>query len=82
MTRLRSGGPGFDFSQGQCVSLRHSVQAGCEAHPASFKMDTGVLSHGIKWAVREADQSRQSSVEVKIAWRYTSTPPLSSWRSA
>jgi len=40
------------------------------------------LSLGIKRPVREADHSPPSTVEVKNAWSYTSTPPTSSWRGA
>jgi hypothetical protein len=35
------------------------------------------LSLGIKRLGLEADYSTPSSVEVKNAWSYTSTPPLS-----
>jgi hypothetical protein len=35
----------------------------------------GTLSLGVKRPVREADLSPPSSVEVKNAWNYTSTPP-------
>jgi len=34
----------------------------------------GVLSLGVKRQGREAEHSPASSVEVKIAWSYTSTP--------
>jgi len=40
----------------------------------------GLLSMGagrIKWPGRESDHSPPSSAEVKNAWRYTSTPPIS-----
>jgi len=40
-------------------------------------MSTGVCSPR-----READHSPPSSVEVKNAWRYASTPYTSSWRGA
>jgi hypothetical protein len=36
---------------------------------------TGALFLEVKRSGREADQSPQSSAEVKIAWSYTSTPP-------
>jgi hypothetical protein len=36
----------------------------------------GALSLGVKWPGREADHSSPSSAEVKIAWSYTSTPPV------
>jgi len=36
----------------------------------------GSLSLGIKQQGHEADHSSPSSVEVKDAWSYTSTPPI------
>jgi hypothetical protein len=36
----------------------------------------GALSLGVKRPGREADHSPPSSAEVKIAWSYTSTPPI------
>jgi hypothetical protein len=35
---------------------------------------TGALSLEVKWPGRESDHSPPFSVEVKNAWRYTSTP--------
>jgi hypothetical protein len=40
----------------------------------------GALSLRIKRPEREADYSPQSSVEIKNAWSYTSSHPLSSRR--
>jgi hypothetical protein len=37
----------------------------------------GALSLGVKRPGREADHSPLSSAEVKNAWSYTSTPPIS-----
>jgi hypothetical protein len=37
---------------------------------------SGVLSLEVKWPRREADHIPRSSVEVKNAWRYNSTPPV------
>jgi hypothetical protein len=34
------------------------------------------LSLGVKRPVREAEHSPPSSAEVKVAWSYTSTPPI------
>jgi hypothetical protein len=42
----------------------------------------GALSPEVKRPGREADHSPPSSVEVKNAWRYTSTPNTSSWSGA
>jgi len=36
----------------------------------------GVLSPRLKWPGRETDRLLPSSVEVKSAWSYTSTPTL------
>jgi len=36
----------------------------------------GASSLGVMWPGREADHSHPSSAEVKIAWSYTSTPPI------
>jgi hypothetical protein len=41
-----------------------------------------VVSPGVKRPWREADHSPPSNVEVKNAWRYTSTPQYSSWLGA
>jgi hypothetical protein len=50
-------------------SLHHRVQTGSGAHPASYPLVTrGSFPGG------EADHSPPSSVEVKNAWSYTSTP--------
>jgi hypothetical protein len=46
-------------------SLRHRVQAGSGAHPASYAMGIGALSLGIKRPGREADHSLPSSAEAK-----------------
>jgi hypothetical protein len=35
----------------------------------------GALSPGVKWQVREADHSPQTSAEAKKTRVYTSTPP-------
>jgi hypothetical protein len=35
----------------------------------------GVLSPGVKWLGREADQSPPTGVKVKKMWIYTTTPP-------
>jgi hypothetical protein len=56
--------------------LHHRVHNGSEAHPASYPMDTGALSLGVKRPGRETDHSSPSSAEVKNAWSYTSTPPI------
>jgi hypothetical protein len=57
--------PGFCFCQAQ-TSL-FSVQNGSHAHPASYVMDTGALSSGLKHPEHEADDSFPSSGEAKNA---------------
>jgi hypothetical protein len=54
--------------------LRHHVQTGYGAQPASYPMGTGVSFSGVKRPGCEADHSPPSSAEVKNAWSYTSTP--------
>jgi hypothetical protein len=46
-------------------SLRHRVQNGSGAHQASYPMDNGTLSLGIKRPEHETDHSPPSSAEVK-----------------
>jgi hypothetical protein len=46
-------------------SLRHHIQTGSGAHPASYEWVPGVLSLGVKRPGREANQSPPSSAEVK-----------------
>jgi hypothetical protein len=55
---------GFDSRQGQVVSLLHVVQAGSGAHPASYPIDTGGSSPGVKRPGREADHSPPSNADV------------------
>jgi hypothetical protein len=45
--------------------LRHHVQTGSGAHPASYPIGTGGSFHGGKVAGREADHSPSSSAKVK-----------------
>jgi hypothetical protein len=51
------------------------VNTGSTAKVASYTVGTGSLSSWVKRPGREADHSPPSSVEVKNAWSYTSTPP-------
>jgi hypothetical protein len=52
-------------------SLHHRVQSGSGTHPGSYPMGTRASFPG-----SEADHSPPSSVEVKNAWSYKSTPPI------
>jgi hypothetical protein len=77
VTRLRARRLGFDSRQEQQrSSLPYHVQTGSGAHPASYTMGTTYPGGGggLKWPMREPDLSPPSSVEVKNAWSYTSTP--------
>jgi hypothetical protein len=65
------------------VSLRHRVQTGSWAHPASYPMGTRVSFSGGKWPGREADHSPPSSAEVKECVElYLHSPKTPSWRGA
>jgi hypothetical protein len=67
--RLRAARTGVRVSAGyRNFSLHHRVQTGSGAHPASYPMGTGVFS---------PDHSPPYSAEIKNAWSYTSTPPIS-----
>jgi hypothetical protein len=69
---------GIGFPAGaENFSLHHRVQTGSGAHPASYKIGTRGSFPGCKAAGREADHSLPSSAEVKNAWNYNSTPPIS-----
>jgi hypothetical protein len=57
-------------------SLLHRVQTGSGTHPASYPRGTRGSFPGVKQPRREADHSLPSSVKVKNAWSYTSTPPV------
>jgi hypothetical protein len=69
----RSSGVRFPAETGN-LSLRHRVQNGSGAYPASCPMGTRDSFPGVKWQGREADNSPSSSAEVQNAWSYTSTP--------
>jgi hypothetical protein len=57
------------------LSLRHCVQNGSGAHPASYRTGAGGSSPGVKWPGCVTDHSPPYSAEVKNAWSYTSNPP-------
>jgi hypothetical protein len=54
-------------------SLHHSVQTVLGPTQPPIQQVPGALSLGVKRPGREADHSPPTSVEVKNAWRYTST---------
>jgi len=57
------------------ISLLHHVQTGSGDHPASYPVGIRAPSLGLKWLGHEADHSPSSSIKVKNAWSYNSTPP-------
>jgi hypothetical protein len=71
---LDGQGFGVRVPVGQEYLLLHVVQTGSGAYPASYPMDTGALSLGVKRPGREVDQSSPTSAEVNKTV-YTSTPP-------
>ena len=56
------------------VSLLQNAQAVCEAHPASYSIDSG-FSPGLKRPRHDAKHSSPATAEIKKEWSYTSTPP-------
>jgi hypothetical protein len=74
---------GVQFSPGsRDLSLLHSIQTCCGAHPASYIMGTGLLPPGVKRPGREADHSHPSSTEVENGGGMSPLPHTSSWRGA
>jgi hypothetical protein len=55
--------------------LLQTILAGCGAHPALCPWVLDAVSLGLKQLACEAEHSPLQSVEPKIVWRYTSTPP-------
>jgi hypothetical protein len=74
----RGGRPGFDSWQRKkgILPLRHRVQTGSMAHPASYPVGIRGSFSGVKRPRREADHSPPSGTEVKNAWGYIFTPPI------
>jgi len=80
VNRLWAGRAVFSSRQGQWFFLRHRIQTGSGAHPASCSIGNGALSPGVQRPAREAYHSPPSSTKVKNAWSYSSTSPnMSSW---
>jgi len=73
--KLRPERSGFESRRGRDFFLLHRVQTGSGAYTASYPMDTGGLSMGVKRPGRESNSSPQSSAKCKNAWSYTSTFP-------
>jgi hypothetical protein len=81
VTGLGAGSRGFGSRKGKgfISLLRHRVQTGSGAHPASYPM---ALSLGVKRWGREADRSPPSNAEVKDCGVYLHSPNTPSWRGA
>jgi len=67
---------GSILGRGRDLSLRHRVQTGSGAHPASYTMGTVVLTPEIKRQGRKATDSPPPTAKIKNAWRYTYTAPI------
>ena len=61
---------GFEFRQGQGLSLIQNVQTGSGDHP-TYSMGTGRSFLEVKRPGREVGRSPPSSAEVKNKWSYT-----------
>jgi hypothetical protein len=80
---LDDPGIGVRFPAGvRDLSLLYRVQAGSEAHPASFGMDTMGSFTGIKQLELEPDQAPPPSAQVKNDGAILPLPHISSWCSA
>jgi hypothetical protein len=74
MTRVRVP------SRAQIFSLSYRIHTVSGLIKPPNKCKRGCFSPGVKRPVHEADNSPPSSVEVKNAWSYSSTPPyVMSW---
>jgi len=62
------------LGRGRNYSLRHRVQTGSGAHPAFYPKGNRGSFRELKGLGHEGHQLPPSSVEVRNAWRYTSTP--------
>jgi hypothetical protein len=56
-------------------SLLHHVLTDSVAHSASYQVNIGALSLGVKWPGCETDHSCSCNAEIQNAWSYTSTLP-------
>jgi hypothetical protein len=70
----RSQGVGVRIQAGISFSILHIVQAGSEAHPASYPVSNRGSFSEIKPQGRKADNSPPTS-DVENIWIYTFTPP-------
>jgi hypothetical protein len=63
------------FPKGQEIFFPQDVQTSSGGYPPSCSVRTEGSVLEVKWAEREVDYSRPSSVKVKKEWGYTSMPP-------
>jgi hypothetical protein len=83
IAQLYSAGPRIGYSgirvpvEARNFFLRHRVQTGSGAHPASYPNGyQGLFPLGVKRPGCEADYSPLATVEVGNAWSYTCTPTI------
>jgi hypothetical protein len=75
--RLRAGLSGFRVLVGaRDFSLLQSIQTGSKFYLASYWVNIGVTSQGLKWLGREFNYSSLCIAAVKKEWTYTSAPSL------
>jgi hypothetical protein len=76
-TGLRAGWLGVRVpAEAGNFPLHHCIQTGSGAHPASYPMGTRGSFAEVKQLEHEADHTSPASADIKIAWGYTSTPPI------
>jgi hypothetical protein len=75
VTKLGAGRPDFDSFRGRGFSFANASRAVLGPIQPPIQWVPGALSPRVKQVGREGDHSLPSSVEVKNAWSYTSTPP-------
>jgi hypothetical protein len=76
---LDGGGIGVRFEAGARDFSLHNVQTGSRAHSASYIVDAGAISLGVKGLGREADRSHLSSADVKNGGTIAQFQCTSSW---
>jgi hypothetical protein len=65
----------LEFLYRKDFSALHVVKTGFGTHLASYPIDTGAVSPGVKRPGHEADHLPLTSAEVKNTYIYISTPP-------
>jgi hypothetical protein len=75
-----AGRLGFDSRQGQKFALRHIVQIGSGAHPASYPMGTGGFFPGGKAIGVKLTAHFQLGTRLKTCGVVSALPHPPSWR--